>query len=143
MQRRCFSEPNSQSILHPLSFLIPLIPAFLTIWALVKVFVWIHLHEVSFWNVLIASTSQLYYIVSTTFLIVWWSLQSFYEISKEDIPSFKNFLIFCFSAVLWSFSLPIFQHISWAKKRKKKKRFQWSSANIRLICILTSVSPFL
>ena len=49
-----------------------------------------------------ASNSQLLNLVIflTALFIIRWSLQSSFDISKEDIPSTHNFVIFCFQHFL-------------------------------------------
>ena len=59
-------------------------------------------------------------IFSTAFFIIHWALQSSFDISKVDISSFNNFVIFCFSAVVRS---SLFPYVSIYIIDKKKKSF--------------------
>ena len=121
--RRFFSQdPNSQSILHLLSYLTPSIPAFSKIWMLVKssCFAITHFslhssqrskflkHFLVLWVLKLV-------IFSIAFSIIQWFLQSSFDISKVNIPSFDNF--FCFSAVVRSFPLSMFKYILWTKRK--------------------------
>ena len=123
----CFTYPNSQSILHLLS-LIPSIPAFSRIWVLIKRDCFhitcfsLHLSQGSkllkcfFWGF---NFSTLLYFQQTSVIVA-----EFLWYLKDDIPSLNNITIFCFSAILTSFSLLIFQHILWTKWKQLRLDFR-------------------
>ena len=71
----------------------------------------------SLWNIWVLVKSDYFTVTrfslhlseGSKFFIVWWSLQSSFDISKVNIPSLINFVIFSFSAVCRPFPLSIFQ----------------------------------
>ena len=91
-------DPNSQSILHLLSFLIPSIPDFLKFWVLVKsrCFAMTHflLCSSEGSNVFSFVCVLNLFIFSTVFFIVWWSMQNSFDISKVEITTYNNFFVF-------------------------------------------------
>ena len=112
-RRHFFIDLNSQSIIHLSPYLILFTPVFSKIWALVKsdcfaitCFSLIHFPCLLVLNLVI---------LSTVFFIIQWSLKSSFDISKVHIPSFNNF-VYCFSSVVRSFLLAMFQYKLWTQK---------------------------
>ena len=125
-----FTDLNSLSILHLLFFLTLSISAFSKIWVLVKngcfATTSFSLQGSKFLKTVLLLQVLNLDIFSIAFFIIRWSLRSSFDISKIDIPSLNNFVIFCFSAVVRSFALPMLQYILWTKRINSFIRFQRS-----------------